>query len=76
MFIELTVDGLKVSVNLNQIVSFNKYNEKTRFLIEGSEVVFDESYEQVKELIKQEVAAERGYWNEPKRSIQKTRITR
>lgn len=61
MFIELTVDGLKVSVNLNQIVSFNKYNEKTRFLIEGSEVVFDESYEQVKELIKQEVAAERGY---------------
>lgn len=60
MFIELTVDGLKVSVNLNQIVSFNEYNEKTRFLIEGSEIVFDESYEQVKELIKQKVA-ERGY---------------
>lgn len=29
---------------------------------DGTDVV-DESYEQVKELIKNEVAAERGYWD-------------
>ncbi len=66
MFIELThsIKGEKVFINLRDIATILPLeNGKTRLshMSNGEEVVFLETYEQVKEMIKLEVAAERGY---------------
>ena len=66
MFIELTdiatPEGLgDCYVNINWIISFTAVEKGcTRVQFDGAYLIVSESYEQVKELIKNEVAAERG----------------
>lgn len=67
MFIELTdITDIKsiddCYVNINHIVSFKDLDGMcTRIQFDGAYIIVSESYEKVKGLIKQEVAAERGY---------------
>ena len=67
MFIELTgVGGNKFIINLNLVETINLGDDLTYVYINNlsNPLKVKESYEQVKELIKNEVAAERGYWYE------------
>ena len=64
MFIELTgVGGNKFIINLNLVETINLGDDLTYVYINNlsNPLKVKESYEQVKELIKNEVAAERGY---------------
>ena len=67
MFIELTdiaaPEGLRdCYVNINWIISFTTVEKGyTRVQFDGAYLIVSETYDQVKELIKNEVAAERGY---------------
>ncbi len=66
MFIELIckMEGRPISVNINDIKTYRPDGKSNNTLIEfglHEYIVAVESYEQVKDLIKREVAAERGY---------------
>lgn len=62
MFIELTMpDNEKVNVNINLVIHYKNNGGRTLIQNENGSLEVIESYEQVKELIKNEVAAERGY---------------
>lgn len=62
MFIELTMrDNEKVNVNINLVIHYKNNGGRTLIKNENGSLEVIESYEQVKELIKNEVAAERGY---------------
>ncbi len=62
MFIELTnVSGVTFSVNINNIIAVEQKGDQTSIELVDSFHSVEESYDQVKELIKNEVAAERGY---------------
>lgn len=59
MFIELTDDRYDTKTLINIKSINNVFETGDRANIDG--VFYKESYKQVKEMIKQEVAAERGY---------------
>ena len=63
MFIELSeFESKDLFININNIVSVARDNDITRVYTALDEChIVKESYDQVKELIKREVAAERGY---------------
>ena len=64
MFIELTENSQKrskLSINLNHLQSFEGNKHGTVLTMYGYGLPVLESYEQVKKLIENEVAAERGY---------------
>jgi len=64
MFIELTSRVGKITFNINHVSDFQGgvTNDGCNLIMsDGNRVEVEESYEQVKELIKNEVAAERGY---------------
>ena len=66
MFIELTsIFGHKrLLINIKSILYTEETKHGTRIQYENGDEEVTESYDQVKELIKNEVAAERGYWYE------------
>lgn len=63
MFIELTnINGRKDFVNLSNVTNVSKsHDDKTIVNFRRDRIFFEDDYERVKDLIKHELAAERGY---------------
>ncbi len=64
MFIELTTIDRERTFNLNHVSDFSENTVDggcSLIMSDGTRVKVKESYKMVKELIKNEVAAERGY---------------
>lgn len=63
MFIELTnINGRKEFVNLSNVTNVSKsHDDKTVVNFRRDRIFFEDDYERVKDLIRHELAAERGY---------------